>query len=1273
MITRIRASAGSGKTYALTRRFLELLRQADPDPRSADRALFRQGADSAPFRPDAGYSLAEILAATFTNKAAAEMKTRVVRGLKEQALAERAQREGQADREAEPAGAGALLASVLRHYGSLNIRTIDSLLDALVRLSALELGLRPDFEISFDPEEYFTPFYDALMEDLARSGGSMDPPGERGADGAEDFPGGTDDPGSADSPGGGGLFPPSAPLFHITDAPGLKAALEDACRSQVLYAEARGFTVRGRLHKALHSLAERLLRGEEVPLADPAAIKERIHALHGGLRLTARDMLDRIESEGLAAAKPFLTFAERCSTLPSAYASPPESVYARKESLDECLNKASRGAAPESAHQAFARLRESHAEFSRALPLLKHALQLAPLALLAHELFLRMEAAGERALPAPRLPLLAGKALDGEDGVTDALCRLGSSLTHVLLDEFQDTSREQWAAIRPLILECLSRGGTFAYVGDVKQAIYGWRGGDARLFDEAARDGELTAVAPEPRLEHLPRNWRSRPAVVRHNNAFFSLLEDPQTARDVLAAMLPAHTPPRFLDEAVLRVTGAFAGARQDLPPDSGPVCRDASSGIGFARGQGPDSPAPPGKNPPSSSGGKLSPPPRRHDMAGDFPPAAEERASPEQPDQGRVCLYTVSGANNAQVEEVLFERLRRLFLEEFFPGGASGAGTNTQEKAEEDGNSAPASGSKKPWRFGDVAVLVRSGDEAALITRLLTGWGLPVVTENSFLLAGHPLISRLTALLSFLDYPPDDLAFWEFISGPECFGAASGLSAPRLHGWLAEALTRHGAAEGGARPAGRPPLYVLFRRDFPAEWQALIGPFHAQAGLMSAYDTLVEIIRRYGLEDRLPEQAPFIRRFLEAAHLAESRGLSSPAAFLAWWKESGGDETVPLPEGMDAVRVMTMHKAKGLEFPVVVAPFHHRGRRRDNEPAVAEVAGLRVLTRSLPELEDAHYPACLTDELERLNLLYVAWTRPTDELHAFITRPDSVRRMSPLMRGLEVLLERFEALPEAALCQWERLEYGSGPDEADAFAEETDPPPEETGTTSAREAPLSFAAVRPAVFEVPRPLSRTAVPALPGLLPLPWRPMEWLPELKIYRSVLEEASFTPERRGTLAHLCLEHLFFSGPKDAEGYGKDATAAGAEGAAADVRRAVRLGMRLFPLPLERPEEAEAAMNRCLTWFARQPGARAWLETGRREQTIIDESGTAHRVDLLADEGDAGLVAVDYKTGRPRPEHHEQVRRYMRLLQEARRRPVRGVLVYLDDERMEEVLP
>lgn len=97
--------------------------------------------------------------------------------------------------------------------------------------------------------------------------------------------------------------------------------------------------------------------------------------------------------------------------------------------------------------------------------------------------------------------------------------RLDSQLSHLLLDEFQDTSLVQWNVVRPFAARVFAAGSFFC-VGDVKQAIYGWRGGNSELFD--ALETEWTELAQQS----LSRSFRSAPAVIETVNRVFARLPD---------------------------------------------------------------------------------------------------------------------------------------------------------------------------------------------------------------------------------------------------------------------------------------------------------------------------------------------------------------------------------------------------------------------------------------------------------------------------------------------------------------------------------------------------------------------------------------------------------------------------------------------------------------------------------------------------------------------------------------------------------------------------
>ena len=104
--------------------------------------------------------------------------------------------------------------------------------------------------------------------------------------------------------------------------------------------------------------------------------------------------------------------------------------------------------------------------------------------------------------------------------------KMGVRFEHFLLDEFQDTAKVQWQNISPLLHNSDSQGGLNLLVGDVKQSIYRWRGSDWKLFDET-----VPSEFPGHVQKVLDTNYRSLSNVVEFNNGFF------EAAAKVLDAM----------------------------------------------------------------------------------------------------------------------------------------------------------------------------------------------------------------------------------------------------------------------------------------------------------------------------------------------------------------------------------------------------------------------------------------------------------------------------------------------------------------------------------------------------------------------------------------------------------------------------------------------------------------------------------------------------------------------------------------------------------------
>ncbi|MEJ6792516.1 MAG: UvrD-helicase domain-containing protein [Lacinutrix sp.] len=124
--------------------------------------------------------------------------------------------------------------------------------------------------------------------------------------------------------------------------------------------------------------------------------------------------------------------------------------------------------------------------------------------------------------------------------------RMGEKFKHYFIDEFQDTSQMQWENLIPLVENTLSgenlkaEKGTAMIVGDAKQAIYRWRGGKAEQFMELFNKTAKPFYV-EQNVKNLESNYRSLEAIVTFNNAFFKHLST-QTFSNADYANLYEHS-----------------------------------------------------------------------------------------------------------------------------------------------------------------------------------------------------------------------------------------------------------------------------------------------------------------------------------------------------------------------------------------------------------------------------------------------------------------------------------------------------------------------------------------------------------------------------------------------------------------------------------------------------------------------------------------------------------------------------------------------------------
>ncbi|GAB6038728.1 UvrD-helicase domain-containing protein [Fundidesulfovibrio butyratiphilus] len=1051
MIEQLQASAGSGKTYSLTRRFLGLLLASAAHSPAACGEM-----------PGGDFGPESILAITFTNKAAAEMKARAIETLKHLALGH--PDPDFADRRTE---AAAWLENILRHSHLLNIRTIDSLLHLMARLFALELGLPPDFEASLDQEAVFEALFDRVIAGLDQNDPELE---------------------------------------------ALIAGLADALME---IDGVKGFWLGRRVRERLLEVFRHQLDGKGAPAPDPLALRDEVETLMLALLQSVEAMADSLAKSGVEALSGFATLLGKLREQTPWRPLPTADTYAYKSDLSECVKKAFRNSLTPDQQALYTDFRRAWSQARTRTPLLRKSLALHPFLELGDRLAQAFEAhireTGTALLSS--LPAKVAALLAQAGGVPEAYCRLGVRLHHLLIDEFQDTSLSQWAVLVQLAQECLSKGGSLFYVGDVKQAIYGWRGGEPELFAQAATQPELTILA-QTRVDSLPCNWRSEPVVVEFNNALFGQFEKGD-ASDQAAGLLLPEGPEAVRARLAESLRQGFSGCRQTTPAN-----RD--------------------------------------------------------PKAGYVRVQALSGDTQADYAQSVREAFAELMQDDLL----------------------------KRLDPGEVAVLTRSNTEASLAAKWLTDMDQPVVTENSLLVGAHPIVRGALAFLGLIDYPADNMAFWNFLACQELYGAISGTTRQQMADWLA------------SQSPGQ--LSANFRRDFPEVWSDFFAPFLHGASLMTPYDAVRELFAACDTFAVHPRDEAFLRRFLELVHQAETAGYGSLSSFLEFWRERGHEEKLPQSEEAVAVRVLTMHKAKGLQYPVVVTPFTLFSTRASASLADLDVGGRTLTVPLTKDAGEPYHAAQAKTLLEQINLLYVAWTRPVRELHAFVPACDKVRNRHPLQRVLAPLLETLGGNGRGLV----------------------------RGTPPRR--PTNQGALLDDSAGMARAWAVCGTSALAGRVPL-----DWLGSLKIARSPLEPPDdrniLSERKRGLVLHKALEFLRVRPD------------------ALDLDRA-RLAIAQGACALGQPVDSETVedLAQGLAWLCERDFFAESLRQGLSEAELLDEDGQRHRPDLLVFAAKETLV-IDYKTGRQDPEHHDQVRRYLRLarrLPQGRGKPARGVLAYVD---------
>ncbi len=288
--------------------------------------------------------------------------------------------------------------------------------------------------------------------------------------------------------------------------------------------------------------------------------------------------------------------------------------------------------------------------------------------------------------------------------------------------------------------------------------------------------------------------------------------------------------------------------------------------------------------------------------------------------------------------------------------------------------------------RWGDVAVLASRNEEVIRATAWLNEKQIPFLSFSSLDVRRRKLAGEILSLLTFLDSPKDDLAFVTFMLGDVFRASLAELPGSPSPDRLRAFLLSH---------AGESPLYKAFQDEFPGAWKAFFTGLFRSAGYLPLYDLVSEIYAVFQVFRRMPNEEATLAKLLETVKDFEGSGSNSLRDFLRFAAdtETSGAWDIDVPQDADSVRVMTVHKAKGLGFPVVIVLLYGERGRGTGVTVLRGADGIRLvrLTQKLaqrdPELAALLQEEATKDTVNRLNALYVALTRAREEMYVIGVR----------------------------------------------------------------------------------------------------------------------------------------------------------------------------------------------------------------------------------------------------------------------------------------------
>ncbi|AKK73019.1 helicase UvrD [Chryseobacterium gallinarum] len=464
--------------------------------------------------------------------------------------------------------------------------------------------------------------------------------------------------------------------------------------------------------------------------------------------------------------------------------------------------------------------------------------------------------------------------------------KVGAQFLHYFFDEFQDTSELQWQNFVPLRDHSVSTEYTsFTLVGDPKQSIYRFRGGESKLMLDIINKKEFSPK--EADLLVLKDNWRSARNIVQFNNELY-----------------------RFHSEGLEEEHRNIFGTDAEQNPKSGI--------------------------------------------------------------EGRVKINLIENLTNEEFYDDTSERMRK-DIQECLDNGFKFSDITILCR----GNFDIFSYSQK---LGNLKVTYR-GEETNI--RTISDKGLTLELSNT-----------LKAVIEFLRWEINPKNKPCLIMMMYYLNALGKIHMADFTLEMKEILDIQGHEETLQFIEQKYSLQ-LKQDNFPR---------------FNLYNFVEYYINEFSVENK---ETDFLLNFLEMLFNFTQNAGASTKEFLKYWDEEASSYTIQASENIDAIQIMTIHKSKGLEFPIVFIPMMNKNRDNEftnwfdtHENEALKSVNINQFSKNLEaydeEIQAFNKKNAYKNLIDRLCLQYVATTRPVEQLFFYLQKPNKTSNNLELLDFLK-------------------------------------------------------------------------------------------------------------------------------------------------------------------------------------------------------------------------------------------------------------------------------